>query len=354
MVNFNIDEDIRLFQHKVFMAEAFTGKDKKLENIFASKVYVMNGKEVPLDFGDKQDFFKKAAVELMAKTKRGSKDIPGNVPFTTDDIIYLIREAAQHNEFVSSSGNPATLAKNLRDAVMDILEIAARYAVAKRQMDKYKGKFAYELSKDKLSTLIDAIKQSLETLHTDIGKRFKVPMSSNRMPNEIVNMTIDYIIRNRSVSKNPKATFFDTVQKYSGNERLIWPSIDGANIVNGDNFKSFFSYLARVAKGEERSAVESIVLKYKNKNKMSITKKLLMDRQFRKNLKELNKTEGISKTHGSEMHISKLQAFAKQLLKANPEYKSRLAADGIKETAVDEIVGMISLLIKNGGMQVKF
>ncbi len=353
MANFTINEDVHSLQHKIFTAEGFSGKDKRLDNIFSSKSHVINGKEVPLDFGDKQDFYKKAASALFALTKRGAKDLPGNVPFTADDIVFLVKEASDHPEFVQSASTPAAFAKALKDAIMDILVIASNYVIARRSMDKYKGKLAYELPKNELTALINAIKTSLELLRKDTGKTFKVPESKSKMPNEIVNATIDYIIRKRSLSKDPKNAAFNTVQKYSGNESLIWPSI-ATKIGSGDNFASLFSYLGRVAKGEERGQVDKIIARYKNKTREMITKKLLMDRNFRKQLKLLNKKEGLSKLSGEGMHISQLQAFARKLLKENPEYKSKLAQDGIKETALDEVVGMISLLIKNGALQIKF
>jgi len=353
MVNFTIDEDVRLFQRKIFTEAAFAGKDKRLENIFASKSHNINGKEVSLDFGEKQDFYRKAAVILMSMTKRGAKNIPGNVPFTADDIIFLIKEASEHPEFVSANGTPASFAKSLRDAIMDILEIAGNYVSVKKKVDKYKGKLAYELPKTELIALVNAIKKSLESLYKDIGKRYKVKESAQNMPTEVVNETIDYIVRKRSSSKTPDSDFFKTVQKYSGNERLIWPTLAG-NIINGDDWKSFFSYLDKIAKGQDRGEADKIIAKYKNKTKDMITKKLLIDRAFRKQLKLLNRAEGLGKMSGSAIHISKLQQFARQLLADNPEFKSRLAKDGIRETALDEVVGMISLLIKNGGLQVKF
>jgi len=353
MVNFTIEEDIKSFQHKIFTAEAFAGKDKRLDNIFSSKSHVVNGKEIPLDFGDKQDFFKKAATQLFAITKRGSKDIPGNVPFTADDIVFLVKEASQHPEFVASASTPAAFAKALKDAIMDILVIANNYAMARRMADKYKGKLAYELPKNDLINLIKAIKTSLGILVNDTGKKFKVPDSGSKMPNEIINSTMDYIVRKRSLAKDPKNDAFAVVQKYTGNQSLIWPSIP-AKITSGDNFKSLFAYLDRVAKGEEKGDADKIIARYKNKTRDMITKKLLMDRQFRKQLRALNQREELSKMSGSAIHIKQLQKFARELLKQNPEYKSRLAADGIKETALDEVVGMISLLIKNGGLSVKF
>ena len=353
MANFIIEEDVKSFQRKLFTEAAFTGKDKRLENIFSSKSHTIDGKEVPLDFGDKQDFYKKAAVQLMALTKRGAKNIPGNVPFTADDIIFLIKEASQHPEFVSANGTPASFAKALRDAILDILEIAGRYVMAKKGSDKYKGKLAYEIPKPQLVSLTKAIKQSLDTLYKDTGKRYKVKDSESKMPNEIVNEAIDYIVRKRNTSKTPDAEFFKTVQKYAGNERLIWPTLPG-KIASGDSFKSFYSYLDKVANGMERGVADKIISKYKNKTREMITKKLLLDRAFRKQIKLLNMREGISKLSGAGLHIKQLQNFARELLRENPEYKSKLAQDGIKETALDEVVGMVSLLIKNGALQVKF
>lgn len=353
MVHTLIEEDVKSFQRKIFTAESFVGKDKRLENIFASKTYTLNGKEVSLDFGDKQDFYKKAAVSLFGLTKRGSKNIPGNVPFTADDIIFLVKEASEHPEFVASAGSPAAFAKALREAIMDILEIANHYVTARKKIDKYRGKLAYELPKNELNSFMNALKQSLETLYKDTGKRYKVKSSESMMPTEIINSAIDYVVRTRSKAKNPDAPFFAVVQKFSGNESLIWPTLPG-KIASGDNFASLYSYLSKVAKGEGRGEANKIIDKYKNKTKDMITKKLLMDREFRKQLKLLNRKEELGKMSGSALHITKLQEYARQLLKNNPDYKARLAKDGVKETALDEVVGMISLLIKNGGLQVQF
>jgi hypothetical protein len=204
-----------------------------------------------------------AAMWLAKNTARSGKNIPGNVPFSIDDIIYLLHTASQDAEFVKKyDGTGITFGKAIKQVAIDLLEIMNKYVVAKRIHDKYKGKLAYELSQNELQKLTNAIRLSLSDIYDKTKKRIKISSSQDKTHTEIINKVIDYIVSNQAKLKSSEK-FYDVVKKYAGSSKLIWPSIN-VELKSGDEYKSLFKYLDKIDSGEERKDAESIINKYKN------------------------------------------------------------------------------------------
>ena len=337
--------------------EARSGKSGQIENIFERGFYELNGQQRSLDFGDKTEFFKKATVALMNLTKRGASKLPGNVPLTIDDIMYLIFDVAENPEFMKGISTPTQLAKELKSMIFDIIDIANNYTQFIRKESGYKGKLAYELEDSELKVLIASIKFVLDKIFEKTGKRLVLKGAHAYSNNESINDVFDYLLRKSVqldvISDDPDVKLaMKHIKKYSGNERLVWPTLSD-KLQSGDKYKSLYSYFNKVLKGEGRSEAQKIIDKYKNKTKQNIKKALHIDKKFRQQLKALVRSEQVDKTPGSHQTINNLQKLARQLMNAHPEYKAKLAAEGIKETALDEIVGMISQLIRIGGFEVQ-
>lgn len=331
-----------------------------------------------------------AALLLQEKTYRYAGKIPGALQFSLDDIIFMIKVTKTDPEFMEGITTPKQLAEKLFDLAYDVLAIANGYVETMRMQKGYSGKLAYEISDEERSALVKSIKNSLKIIYILTKKRVKVESTKDSLHTLSIRKVISYIVSkgpeiihdlesitkdlNSSNSKekaeatsnlqNLKAHFnsekpielikrsFDIVKKYSGNESLVWPALD-VEITSGDEYKSLFKYLDLYAKGTDKAHAEKWVSQFKNRSNADIKRKIIIDENFRKKLKAAVKANDIHKTPGEEQTISNLQKISKQLLKDNSEFKDELSKEGIKHTAIDEVVGLLATFIKSGALKVK-
>lgn len=332
----------------------------------------------------------KAAEYLQQMTHRHAGKIPGGLAFSVDDVIFLLKEVQQDPEFMEGITDPKKLAEKVFQLCYDILAIANGYVENSRKDKNYSGKLAYEISDEERSALVNGIKNCLKIIYILTKKRVKVESTKDSLHTLSIRKVISYIMSkgpeilkdldsitedlkssNQKVKaeatanlQNLKAHFnsdkpiesvkkaFDIVKKYSGNESLVWPALN-VEITSGDEYKSLFKYLDLYAKGTDKAHAEKWVSQFKNKAKAEIKRKIIIDENFRKKLKAAVKANDIHKTPGEEQTISNLQKISKQLLKDNPEFKDELSKEGIKHTAIDEVVGLLATFIKSGALKVK-
>lgn len=336
------------------------------------------------------DLFSEAAKILQQKTYRHAGKIPGGLAFSADDVIFILKEIRNDKEFLEGVTTPKELADKAFQLCYDILAIANGYVESVRADKDYSPKLAYETSDNERTELVRSIKNTLKAIYLLTKKRIKVEASKDSLHTLVMRKVISYIMGksteilkdldsitediNSSNAKlkaeatanlkNLKAHFdsekpvevikkaFDVIKKNSGNESLIWPSLN-VNIVSGDEYQSLFKYLDMYAKGSDKSHATKWVSQFKNKAKAEIRRKILLDADFRKKLKIAVRAGKVDSTHGEEQTISNLQKIAKNLLKENPEFKEELSKEGIKHTAIDEVVGLLATFIKTGALKVK-
>jgi len=333
--------------------------------------------------------FAQASQLLMERTKRGAKStIPGNLPFTTDDIIHLLKAVKDDPSFMEGIKTAKQLADRVIDLCFDILSIANGFVEDHRLRDNYKGKLAYEITEQDRNKLGEAIKLALNAVFLLDKKRFK-PAEGDAQ-NLVMRKVLNYIMKKNSLiegdlqslakdstSSNAKLKAeavaniknlnkrlgvsdsikairdaFEVVKKYSGSDSLIWPTL-AIKIKNGDEYSSLFKYIDAYKAGKDIGHAKKWVSQFKNKTKAEIKKKILTEQNFRKNLKAAVKAFEVNKKPGGQQTIKELQSIASILMKGNPEYVKDLKSQGIKETAIDEIVSMLAGFIRVGALAVK-
>lgn len=343
------------------------------------------------DFGDRKTMFAKAAELIQERTGRSkTQPVPGNLQFTTEDIIFILNEVKKDDEFMAG----IKTAKQLSDAVIqvcfDVLAIANAFVEQKRWDKNYKGKLAYDVADEDRSKVANAIKVSLNAIYALTKKRIKLEKLSDTQT-LVLRKVINYIMSKSSgilsdlksieldmKSTNPKVkaqaisnmknlekmfkskdavskifTAFDVVKKYSGSDSLIWPTLP-VKIEPGDDYASLFKYLDAYVAGKDIKHAQKWTKQFKMKSKAELKRKILINDNFRRQLKGAVRANKIDKQVGGEQTIKNLQSIAKKLMQENPEFVNLLQSEeGIKATAVDEIVGLLAQFIRVGALEVK-
>ena len=142
-------------------------------------------------------------------------------------------------------------------------------------------------------------------------------------------------------------TAFEIVKEHSGAGALTWPTLN-VKLERDDKYKSLFKYLDAYVAGERKSEAKKFLSQFKNKTKAETRRKLLLSSQFRRQLKEAISENKLDTGFGGDFKISDLQKLAKKLMRNNPQYVAELKKEGIKETAIDEIVGLLTTHIHYG------
>lgn len=335
--------------------------------------------------------YSQAAQLIMERTKRNSgKAIPGGLPFTSEDIIFILDKVKADTEFTAGIKTAKQLADKVIDLCFEILEIANGFVESSRIKQNYKGKLAYEISDSQRRNLADSIKVALQTIWLLQKKRIKVESKSDaqtlvmrKVLNYIVGKSPEIEMDLQSIEKDLQSTnaktkaeamanlknlgkhlnsknvltfirnAFDTVKKYSGSDSLIWPTLP-IKVQPGDEYASLFKYIDAYKEGKDIKHAQKWVSQFKNKTKEQIKRKIIIEQGFRKLLKATVKAHDINKIPGGSQTIKNLQEIASKLMKANPEYVKYLQIkEGIKETIIDEIVSMLAGFIRVGALEVK-
>jgi len=365
-----VEENIQSF------FEARLSKKKQLEKDFKEH-----------DFGDKNEtaFFKKAAEIIQQKASAKSKESEG-IPYTVADIMHILKSLKEDKEYMQTIKTPQQLAAAAIQTYREVVEIAVLIARTSRTKSDYETKLAYEVGNRK--QLADAIKTALKTISALTGKKFLVESTSDAhtlalrkvlnyitSKSGIVSQELKKIEKDRD-SKNAKdkalaiskmknledrvghksaekiETAFEIVKEHSGAGALTWPTLN-VKLERDDKYKSLFKYLDAYVAGERKSEAKKFLSQFKNKTKAETRRKLLLSSQFRRQLKEAISENKLDTGFGGDFKISDLQKLAKKLMRNNPQYVAELKKEGIKETAIDEIVGLLTTHIHYGPYEVR-
>jgi hypothetical protein len=368
-INAYVEEEIQM------ILEGRLGKKQALKNALNDENY-----------GDKDSLVKKAASIIQDNTGEDKRNAAGGIAFSTKDILTVLKWISEYEPYMKKVESSKQLADTAIAACREIIEIGNEIVKRTRDEKGYHGQLAYEV--EDREELINAIKTTLKAIYALTKERIKIEPTSEahtltirKLLHKIMEKasSIDKdieSIKTDSESKNAKdkaiatanikgldshvgknslskiAKAFNVVKKYSGSGSLIWPSLS-VKIVDDDKYASLFKYLDAYSAGQDKGRADKLVKTYKNREKAEIARRLVVSKEFRDDLKEKIKEKKIHTTQGREQKISDLQALARRLMKAHPEFVSDLKKDGMKETAIDEIVGIIATYIKNGSLFVK-